>query len=210
MMPYTGKESRIILSFANAGGGDLFAHWLRDRLMKALDYYSDNAVYLDNIASRNARGGKVQPDLRDPAKGFDPTTGTTSDGSYVSIGAQNKNWFKLWQKALSQAKVLIQVQTKEYFESAACEQEMAKIHDELIKANNTLEVLAITFDNTLAAMAMGPQPPRTTPMQLAKVPGTTDPFSPLSKLKDSWVISDSAFEQVSDFMKARGCDGFTL
>ena len=59
-MPYTGKESRIILSFANRGGGDLFAHWLRDRLMKDLDYYSDNAVFLDNVASRNAEGGTVE------------------------------------------------------------------------------------------------------------------------------------------------------
>jgi hypothetical protein len=200
-MPYTGKESKIILSFANAGGGDLFAHWLRDRLMKDLNYFSDNAVYLDNVASRNAPGGKVQPDLRDETKGFDPTTGTTSDGSYVSIGAQNKNWFKMWQTALSQALVLIQIQTPEYFDSNACAQEMAKIHDELLKTGNKLAVLAIAFDDQLAAMAMGPQPPRTTPMRLNKIPGYKDINSPLKQLKASWVISDSDFLQVSNFLK---------
>ncbi len=203
-MPYTGKESRIILSFANAGGGDLFAHWLRDRLMKDLDYYSDNAVYLDNIASRNARGGKVAPDLRDPAKGFNSTTGKTADGSYVSIGAQNKNWFKMWQTALKQAMVLIQIQTPEYFDSTACADEMKKISKEL-KADSKLEVLAITVDNTCAAMAIGPQPPHTTPMPLKKIPGTTDSFSPVKLLKDSWIISDSDFQKVSNFMKAYGC-----
>jgi hypothetical protein len=89
-MPYTGEESRIILSFASAGGGDLFAHWLRDRLMKDLDYYSENAVFLDNIASRNAPGGEVQPDTRgkdgiDLLTGkvvpyLNRTTGETRDG----------------------------------------------------------------------------------------------------------------------------------
>jgi hypothetical protein len=205
MMPYTGKESRIILSFANASGGDLFAHWLRDRLMKDLDYYSENAVFLDNIASRNAPGGKVAPDLRGKDdKYFDPTTGKTADGSYVSIGAQNKNWFKMWQTALKQAMVLIQVQTPEYFDSTACAQEMANISKEL-KADSKLEVLAITVDDTCAAMAVGPQPPHTTPMRLKKIPGTTDSFSPVKLLKDSWIISDSDFRQVSNFMKAYGC-----
>jgi hypothetical protein len=72
--PYTSKETRIILSFANAGGGDLFAHWLRDKLMKSLYYFSENAVFLDNIASRNARGAKVQPDTRAKDE-IDPATG---------------------------------------------------------------------------------------------------------------------------------------
>jgi hypothetical protein len=40
--PYTNDTTRIVLSFANSGGGDLFAHWLRDRLLKFLNYYSDN------------------------------------------------------------------------------------------------------------------------------------------------------------------------
>ena len=95
---------------APTGGGDLFAHWLRDRLMKDLDYYSDNAVYLDNVASRNAPGGEVAAYSTTGAT-FDTETDniTTSDGSYLSIGAQIENWFEIWKTALSQAKVLIQI-----------------------------------------------------------------------------------------------------
>jgi hypothetical protein len=122
----------------------------------------------------------------------------------VSIGAVNKNWFKMWQTALSQAKVLIQIQIKEYFDSTACAQEMARIHAELM-ACSKLEVLAITVDNTCAAMAIDPQPPRTTPMPLNKIPGTTDINSPLHVLKGSWIISDNDFQKVSNFVKANGC-----
>jgi hypothetical protein len=206
-MPYTGEKSRIILSFANAGGGDLFAHWLRDRLMKDLDYYSDNAVYLDNVASRNDPDGKVGA--------YSPTGATfdlkkdnitTSDGSYLSIGAQNEKWFKMWETALSQAKVLIQIQTREYFTSEACTKEMREIGKNL--KGNKLELLAITVDHTLPRMVIGQL--RTTPMQLTKIPGTSLPSvgdnqSPLKLLKGSWVISESDFKWVSDFVKANGC-----
>ena len=74
----------------------------------------------------------------------------------MSIGAQNKNWFKMWQTALSQAKVLIQVQTKEYFDNKACAQEMGVILKELDETGNNLEVLAFTVDGTLPQMAIGP------------------------------------------------------
>ncbi|MCL2428546.1 MAG: hypothetical protein FWD12_04875, partial [Alphaproteobacteria bacterium] len=172
--PYTADKTRILLSFANNGGGDLFVDWLRRKLMDVLDYYSANAIYLDNVASRNAPGGVILPDLRDKNRVFNPTAGTTSDGSYVRIGAMNDRWEEMWLKALSEAKVLIQVQTKEYFDSKPCAEEMAKIGAQLKKAKNTLEVLALSFDNDLPGMAMGQSLPRTTPMCLTKVPGTTD------------------------------------
>ncbi|HUN39261.1 MAG TPA: hypothetical protein VMU81_03115 [Acetobacteraceae bacterium] len=201
-MPYTSDKTRIILSFANAGGGDLFVHWLRDRLMKDLDYYSENAVFLDNVASRN--GGEVKPDLRGkPDNYFNPTTGETADGKYVSIGAVNDNWLKMWETALSQAKVLIQIQTPEYFTSDACVKEMAKIREKLGKFGNKLEVLAITLDGSMARVIIGQ--PRTTAMKLSKVPGKTARDSPIYLLKDSWVIGESDFTRVSDFVKANGC-----
>ena len=199
--PYTDDKTRIILSFANNGAGDLFAHWLRDRLMKTLSYYSDNAVYLDNVASRNAPGGEVKPDLR--GKDFDPTTGTTSDGSYVTIGAMHPDWFKMWSKALSQAKVVIQIQTKEYSKSTSCEREMAEISNAL-KSRNILAVLAIAFDDDVPVMAMGHDVPPTGKMHFNKVPGTTDALSPLQHLKGSWVISNSDFARVTDFVTAKG------
>jgi hypothetical protein len=83
-MPYTGKQSRIILSFVNSDGGDLFAHWLRDRLMKDLDYYSENAVFLDNVASRNDPGGKVEAYSATGAT-FNPKTDNHNFGRFVPV-----------------------------------------------------------------------------------------------------------------------------
>jgi len=200
--PYTDDKCRIILSFANGGGGDLFAHWLRDKLMKELNYYSENAVYLDNIASRNAPGGQVAPDLRF-VEGFEPSTGLTADGSYVPIGAQNKNWLEMWQKALSQAQVVIQIQTPEFNASTPCAQENARINKELKKGKNKLEVLAITVDFTCPKMTI--DQPRTTPMQLTKIPGDRDQDSLVKKLKGSWVVSPTDLNWVFDFVKEHGC-----
>ena len=123
--------------------------------MKDLDYYSDNAVYLDNVASRNAPGGEVAASSTTGAT-FDTETDniTTSDGSYLSIGAQIENWFEIWKTALSQAKVLIQIQTPEYFTSEACAKEMVKIRENLLKGKK-LELLAITVDHTLPRMVIG-------------------------------------------------------
>jgi hypothetical protein len=72
-----------------------------------------------------------------------------------------------------------------------------------LEAGSKLQVLAITVDNTCAAMAIGS--PSTTPMPLTKIPGTNDPFSPVKLLKDSWIISDNDFQKVSNFVKANGC-----
>jgi hypothetical protein len=170
--------------------------------VKDLDYYSDNAVYLDNVASRN--GGTIEamkPDTRGKDKTDDDdsvivpylnaTTGKTLDGGYVSIGAINSDWFKMWQTALSQAKVLIQIQTPEYFTSDACAREMEKIREKL--KGSKLELLAITVSHTLPRMVIGQ--PRTTPMQLGKIPGTNDLLSPVQHLKGSWVINNSDFEK---------------
>ncbi len=49
------------------------------------------------------------------------------------------------------------------------------------------------------------QPPRTTPMPLGKLPGTADPLTPVQHLKGSWVINNSDFQKVSDFVRAHGC-----
>jgi hypothetical protein len=111
--PYTGRESRILLSFAMAHHGFMFVNELRDRLMKHFGYYSPTAVYMDNIAMRHVaavkkhnylsiddldadlkeKGAKKQddhtystPDWRFNAnlKVFDPATGTGT----LPLGAQ--------------------------------------------------------------------------------------------------------------------------
>jgi hypothetical protein len=226
--PYVGDATRVLLSFANAHGGDVFAHWLRTELMKKLHYFSQNSIYLDNVASRNASSGEVirhtgvknwnilnamlaiagtqdkavvGPNITGKTVNRG-ATGITLDGSYLTIGAMHNRWFEMWLKALSEAKVPIQIQTKEYFESKACAEDMSRIGSELGKAGNKLHVLAITFGDVVTSMAIGTSLPRTTPMQLTKVPGTN---GPPAHLKGSWQIGAGDLDRVSRFLVAHGC-----
>lgn len=48
--PYVGAVTRILLSFAMDNHGAAFAYRLRDKLMKRLNYFSPNAVYMGSVA----------------------------------------------------------------------------------------------------------------------------------------------------------------
>lgn len=48
--PYVGAMTRILLSFAMDNHGAAFAYRLRDKLMKRLNYFSPNAVYMGGVA----------------------------------------------------------------------------------------------------------------------------------------------------------------
>lgn len=226
--PYTDDATRILLSFANAHGGDVFAHWLRNELMLRLHYFSANAVYLDNVASRNASAGEpirhtgfhdrnimngvvalagsqdksvVGPNITGKTVNRG-NIGVTGDGSYLTIGAMHNRWFEMWSKALQEAKVLIQVQTKEYFESKACAEEMAKIGNKLSETGNRLEVLALTFGDTVVSRAVGTVLPRTTALQVRRVNATR---GPLAHLKGAWQIGEADLDRIIKFLKRHGC-----
>lgn len=204
--PYTGDKTRIVISFANKGGGDLFAHWLRDRLMKTLCYYSENAVYLDNVASRN--GGTIGAYSSTGAT-FDTKTDkiTTSDGSYLSIGARHDDWDKMWKTALSEAKVVIQIQTTEFFNNTNCADENKWINTESGKnAWRNLVVLALGFDKPPVS-AMGKNVVPTEKIPVNKVPGNQSSTTPLQHLKDSWVISESDYLKVAKFVTKNAGEG---
>lgn len=62
--PYTEERTRIITSFANAGGGHIFIHWLRNELMQYLDYFSSSAIYVDNVEMRLKIDSTTSPDMR--------------------------------------------------------------------------------------------------------------------------------------------------
>jgi len=85
---------------------------------------------------------------------------------------------------------------------------MARISEKLKEKGNKLQILAITLDGTTVVKIINGL--LTTEMKLIKVPGTSlpesgDNTSPVKYLKDSWVISESDFKRVSDFVKAKGC-----
>lgn len=52
--PYTSDDTKIVLSFCNSNGGHVLAHWIRRELMKKLNYFSRQSIYLDNIETRHA------------------------------------------------------------------------------------------------------------------------------------------------------------
>src|SRR5688572_3272357 len=198
--PYTSDVSRIVLSFNNANGGHVFVHWLRNELMRELDYFSSRSVYLDNVETRNfgnsqatvrhlglgaagAYGAAAGAGVAANAPIVGPDTRGVKKGGHTPIGAMfvdaegtpqsQQTWFKSWQAALAHAKALIQLQTPEYFESGPCAQEMGRIDEQLQKQGNKLTVIALTLSDKLPQMASA-RKARTMPLRL----GPTIPYSP--------------------------------
>ena len=224
MKPYAGDESRIVLSFNNASGGHFFAHYLRNELMKRLEYYSSRSIYLDNVETRGfgavdktvrhkGLGEKVAFDLaaaagragNAPIVGID-TRGVKKGGT-VPIGAMfidpegtpqdQQTWFKSWQSALVQAKALIQIQTPEYFQGDPCAAERAKIEAQLSSAGNKLTVIAMTLTDKLPEVASGKKA-STIPLQLG-------PTIPHPQLEDCWIIRESDLTRLTEILIELGC-----
>lgn len=132
--PYTGDETRIILSFAMANHGANFAYWLRDRLMKAFNYYSRNAVYMDCIASRGLETVHEKTAREDQKAGVTYVQLDTREHfkqqGYAPIGAMNSLWNEMYQKAMAQARTMIMVVTPEYLSSEWCMKEWGQFHEE--------------------------------------------------------------------------------
>ena len=165
MEPYTEDKSRIVLSFCNSNGGHYFAHWLRNKLMLELNYFSSRSVYLDNVETRGFGNGQarhhlgtkasregaeivgqreglpvVGPDRRIKSK----ITGGTHQAIHagmVPIGAMFKDpegtpeleqtWLKSWLQAVNEAKVIIQIQSGDYWNSGACAKEVGRINEQI-------------------------------------------------------------------------------
>lgn len=168
--------SRIVISFNNANGGHMFAHWLRNELMKSLGYFAQNSVYLDNVAARyngttqdtihhKGLGGKGVHWTQDPlfaeamVKGV-PLVGPNMYGgkNYATIGGAHDAWEEWWTEALSTSKVLIQLQTEDYAKASVldgtpCARELAKINRAI--GSNSINVLALRFnDNPKVAIGL--------------------------------------------------------
>lgn len=176
--PYTDGKSRIVLSFCNANGGHIFVHWLRRELMKELNYFSSKSIYLDNIETRNFAGGEavyhdgtkenlawamdegrkqgipvIGPDKRPTAifAGYIPNGAMFLDKEGVDVG--KATWLKNWREAVMEAKVIIQIQSRQYFKSEPCAKEIAEI-SRLVKSRaGNLKLIAITLDGTVPQVA---------------------------------------------------------
>lgn len=171
--PYIDEKSRIVLSFCNADGGHIFVHWLRNELMKELNYFSSKSIYLDNVETRNFSRGEAEyhngsnaslnaaiekgqnrrvpvigPDLRKDAKfvGYIP-----NGAMFIDQNGTNKDqalWLKNWETAINEANVVIQIQTNGYFASAPCALEICRINNLLKDNSKHVKLIAITLDGT--------------------------------------------------------------
>ena len=149
LKPYTAEETLILLSFPMVNHGGLFAHWLRDRLMKHYHLYSVNAVYCDCVASRHlpsvhvARPSGLDADTPTPRSAeqqsaYDAgqsivtldTRSRFANQGYRPIGAANKAWDENFRKAMAQAQAMVFVCTGDYVASQWCMQEWGQFHDE--------------------------------------------------------------------------------
>lgn len=130
----TSDETRIIMSFAMAEHGGMFAHWLRDKLMKKFNYYGRNNVYMDCVAVRGLKSEHSRGTPGKQAAGVtyvfpDERKHMTAQG-YTPIGAMNSNWDKMYQTAMAQAHTMIMVITPSYLASQWCLQEWAQFQQE--------------------------------------------------------------------------------
>eukprot|EP00923_Selenidium_pygospionis_P044102 GHVN01076169.1.p1 GENE.GHVN01076169.1~~GHVN01076169.1.p1 ORF type:complete len:257 (+),score=46.39 GHVN01076169.1:117-773(+) len=109
--------------------GCAFAHWLRDKLMKRFGFFHVRSVYLDAVVSRNLGETEHYTDLSDkdsekamvgPDRRIHMIHPTT--GSFL-VGAKRNDWEELFNRAVSEAKVMIFVFTAKFLESAWCVKE---------------------------------------------------------------------------------------
>ena len=151
----TTDTTHIILSFAMAEHGGMFATWLRDKLMKKYNYYGRNNVYMDCIATRGlvTEHSKASPPNQAPGTTYvfpDTRPHMTAQG-YTPIGAMNCDWNGMYETAMSQAKVMIMVITPSYLASQWCLQEWAQFQQERARRlpNNPLKGIGIRFYGSL-------------------------------------------------------------
>lgn len=112
-------SSKIVLSFANNAGGTVFVHVFRNKLMRALNFYDENDIYLDNVACRSADKSHYY--------GLDKRTGKGDQGGGYTIGVANDNWKSMWDAAVDTAKVIILILTPDYTRSKPCKEEFETI-----------------------------------------------------------------------------------
>lgn len=111
----TDPATKVLLSFAVADFGSVFAHWLRDRIMVARAWYAPDSVYVDNVAMRSREGTDIRLDTRHQAA-----------AGVGYIGAMNPAWNESYLAAMSEARAMIFVVTPGWVASENCKLEWAQ------------------------------------------------------------------------------------
>ena len=181
--PYVAEETLILLSFPMVNHGGLFAHWLRDKLMKHYGLYSVNAVYCDCVASRHLPSFHVQSGATyttEQQQAYDGGASAISldtrdqwkNHGYNPIGARNKDWDGNFKKAMSQSKAMVFMLTDDYIASQWCLQEWNQFHDEnRARAGKRPLLKGVVLDFVGSASLKGQNQSHITVMPVSKVYG---------------------------------------
>lgn len=141
------RQTKILMSFAMAGGGMQFVQWLRNRLMRHYNLFSTDSVYVDCVTARSGdcyygigpvaaypTYAEVRPDRR-PAMAF-------ADGA-MPIGAMHPLWNWRFLSAMRETKVMLFVLTAEFLASVWCMQELQQFGDML---NNRQDLRGVVLN----------------------------------------------------------------
>lgn len=93
--------SQIVLSFGAAGGGALFAKWLRFQLMQRLGLHEPNNVYLDTVGLSHVAETKFM--VRDGRRPW-----------LTGVASMNGGWRAYYRVAISQCHTMLFVGTAEF------------------------------------------------------------------------------------------------
>jgi hypothetical protein len=208
--PYTGRETKILLSFAMKSGGHLFSQWLRNALMGKLDYFSPNSIYVDTVASREHLSihKLVMPQrFRLPGVTYiAPDRRYEKEEGYAIIGGLNSRWNSAYTKAMSQAKVMLFLLTPDYQNSQWCMMEWQQFQDEnerrKKKGKEPLHGLVVGFesDEETRKFADG----KADALTVAKIETSEGHATALAPGLKGKALDDAAVTQILDWAKAHG------
>lgn len=185
--------TEVLLSFANAGLGSIFATWLRRRIMLAKDLYDTRSVYMDNIAMREMDGTTLTQDTR-----F-----RQSDYGITLIGAMNDNWNSHYLRAMAECKSMIIVATSEWSASKWCWHEFDQSEQQTTlrgKSGGTFNRVALVFPDTPVETRAKLQASGWKLLQTRKIvvggTGVKGDFAEAAAHKGAWVISETDLKQL--------------
>lgn len=213
--PYTGEETRILLSFAIKNGGHLFSQWLRNKLMLSLNYFSTNSIYLDTVALREHETEhnlvQVHPAAQQPGKTYvAPDRRFEKQEGFTIIGAMNKGWNKSFLKAISQTRVMIIILTPDYMDSQWCMQEWNQFQEEnrnraAAKCTPIFGLVIRFFSEIDGTIEGHSKPLNLDGMEVLTVPKIkTTGGSPTALRSDGsgWAISEASYQQVLETIRS--------
>ena len=185
--------TEVLMSFANAGMGSIFATWLRRRIMLAKGLFDTRSVYMDNIAMREQEGTKLTQDTRFQG----------ANSGITLIGASNEQWNAHYLQAMAECNSMIVVATKEWAASQWCWKEFDQAGSQA-KGRSTLgrsfNRVALIFPDTETDTKAKFTSSGWSLVQTDKVvvggTGARGDFAEVAAHKGGWVISETDLQQV--------------